>query len=160
VPLAVSAPEDCEPIRALAPDQAPEAAQEVAFLDDHAKVDALPLAIVFGLALKLTVTVGLALTVTVADCAALPPVPEQVNVYVALAERAPVDCDPVTALDPDQAPEATHEVAFAAFQLSVELVPLARVLGEALMLIVGATGFTDTVAVCAAPPSAPVQVKV
>lgn len=71
-----------------------------------------------------------------------------------------MDCDPVTGLPPDQAPEAEHEVAFAALQLSVELVPLAMVLGVALMLTVGAVDFTETVADCVALPPAPVQVKV
>ena len=53
--------------------------QEVAFLDDQDKVELLPLAMVLGLALKLTVGAG-EVTVTVADCAALPPAPVQVNV--------------------------------------------------------------------------------
>ena len=52
---------------ALAPDQAPEAEHEVALLDDHIRVEAAPLAIVLGLALKLTVAVGFGETVTVAD---------------------------------------------------------------------------------------------
>lgn len=69
-----------DPVMALAPLQAPEAAQEVALLDDQANVDALPLVTVLGLALKLTVTVGLLLTVTVAVCAAVPPAPVQVRV--------------------------------------------------------------------------------
>jgi hypothetical protein len=63
----------------LAPDQAPDAVQEVALLDDQARDAALPLVIELGLALKLTVGAG-ALTETVADCAALPPVPVQVRV--------------------------------------------------------------------------------
>ncbi len=71
---------DCEPLSALAPDQAPVAAHEVAWVDDQVNVAALPLATVLGLALKLTVALGFALTVTVADCAALPPGPVQVNV--------------------------------------------------------------------------------
>jgi hypothetical protein len=65
---------------ALAPNQAPEAVHEVALLDDQVSVDALPLSIVLGLALKATVGEGFALTVTVADCAALPPLPAQVRV--------------------------------------------------------------------------------
>jgi hypothetical protein len=71
---------DCDPVRALAPDHAPDAAQEVALLEDQVRVDALPLPIVLGLALKLTVTVGFALTVTVAVWAAVPPVPVHVRV--------------------------------------------------------------------------------
>jgi hypothetical protein len=47
---------------------------------------------------------------------------------------------------PDQAPEAEHEEAFWTVQLSVELVPLAIVLGPALRLTVGAAGDTETVA--------------
>jgi hypothetical protein len=71
---------DCDPVMALAPCHAPEAVHEVALLEDHVKVDALPRPMVLGLALKLTVTVGFALTVTVAVCAAVPPSPLQVRV--------------------------------------------------------------------------------
>ena len=49
------------------PAQAPEAEHEVALLEDHVSVEAAPLAIVLGPALKLTVAVGVAATVTVAD---------------------------------------------------------------------------------------------
>ncbi len=65
--LAVKAPVDCDPLVALEPDQAPEAAQEVALVDDHVRVDAAPLAMVLGLALRLTTAVGVGVTVTVAD---------------------------------------------------------------------------------------------
>ena len=70
-----------------------------------------------------------------------------------------MDCDPLIGLPPDQAPEAVHAVAFAALQLSVELVLLAMVLGVALMLTVGAVDFTETVVDCVALPPAPVQVR-
>lgn len=50
----------------------------------------MPRVIELGLTLKLTVGAG-ALTETVADCAALPPGPEQDKVYVAFAVSAPVD---------------------------------------------------------------------
>ncbi len=73
---------------------------------------------------------------------------------------APVDCEPLTALLPDQAPEAVHEVALVLDHVSVELAPLATVLGLALRLTVGAGGVTDTVADCNALPPAPVQVSV
>jgi hypothetical protein len=76
----VSVPVDCDPVSALAPVQAPEAVHEVALLDAHVSVDALPRLTVLGLALKLTVTVGFALTVTVAVWAAVPPAPVQVRV--------------------------------------------------------------------------------
>jgi hypothetical protein len=77
-----------------------------------------------------------------------------------LADSAPVDCEPLTGLPPDHAPEAMHEVALVADQAKVELLPLITELGLALRLIVGAGDFTDTVADCAALPPAPVQVKV
>ena len=74
---------------------------------------------------------------------------------------APVDCEPLKPLLPDQAPLAVQEVAFADDQVSVELAPLAIVLGFALKLTVTA-GFalTVTVADCAALPPGPVHVKV
>lgn len=64
----------------MAPDHAPEAVQEVELLDDQVRVDALPLLIVLGLALRLTVGDVFELTATVAACAALPPLPVQVSV--------------------------------------------------------------------------------
>jgi hypothetical protein len=76
--LVVSAPVLCDPVVGFEPDQAPEAAQEVAWLEDQFSVDAPPLATVLGLTDKLTVGVG-AVTVTVTDCVALPPLPVQVS---------------------------------------------------------------------------------
>jgi hypothetical protein len=76
-----------------------------------------------------------------------------------LAVSAPVDCEPLAALLPDQAPEALQEVAFLADQVSVELLPLATVLGLAAKLTVGAGAVTETVADCDALPPAPVQVS-
>jgi hypothetical protein len=78
-----------------------------------------------------------ALTETVAVCEALPPVPVQVRTKVELAESAPVDWEPLTALLPDHAPEAVHEVALLEVQDKVELAPRAMVLGAALRLTVG-----------------------
>jgi hypothetical protein len=79
---------------------------------------------------------------------------------VELADSAPVDCDPLMGLVPDHAPDAVQEVALAADQVKVALLPLITELGLALKVIVGAGDFTDTVADCAALPPAPVQVKV
>jgi hypothetical protein len=78
---------------------------------------------------------------------------------VALAVRAPVDCEPLAALVPDQAPEALQEVALVADQVRVALLPLATVLGLAVKLTVGAGEVTETVADCAALPPFPVQVS-
>ena len=71
--------------------------------------------------------------------------------------RAPVDDEPSTAMAPDHAPEAAHELAFVDDQVSVELAPLAIVLGLAVKLIVGAGCVTETVTNCAALPPVPVQ---
>jgi hypothetical protein len=76
-----------------------------------------------------------------------------------LALRAPVDCEPLAALLPDQAPEAVQEVALMADQVSVELLPLATVLGLAVKVTVGEGAVTDTVADCVALPPLPVQVS-
>lgn len=70
---------DDEPRTAKAPDHAPEAVHEVAFVDDQVSVEFAPLAIVLGLAVRLIVGAG-CVTDTVADCAALPPVPLQASV--------------------------------------------------------------------------------
>jgi len=76
----VSAPVDSEPpVAALAPDQAPDAIQDVAWVADQDSMEPLPLATVLGLAEKLTVGAGV-VTETVADWAALPPLPVQLSV--------------------------------------------------------------------------------
>jgi hypothetical protein len=71
-----------------------------------------------------------------------------------------VDCVPVSALAPDQDPEAVQAVALVADQVSVELLPLASVLGLAARLMVGTGCVTETVADCTALPPVPVQVSV
>jgi hypothetical protein len=74
---------------------------------------------------------------------------------------APLDCEPPeAALAPDQAPDAMHDVALVAVQVTIELPPLATVLGAAERLTVGAAVVTDTVAVWAALPPLPVQLSV
>ena len=75
----MSAPVDCVPVTDLAPDHAPEATHDVAFVADHVSVALLPLLMALGPALSVTVGIA-ALTETVADCAALPPLPVQVSV--------------------------------------------------------------------------------
>jgi hypothetical protein len=78
--LAVSAPVVCEPlVAALAPDQAPDAIQDVALVADQVSKALLPLATVLGPAVKLTVGAGV-VTDTVADWAAVPPLPVQLRV--------------------------------------------------------------------------------
>lgn len=78
-----------------------------------------------------------------------------------MALSAPVDCEPLVALVPDQPPAAVQEVALVEDQLRVDALPLATVLGLAprLTVTVG-TGVTVTVATCTALPPVPVQVSV
>ncbi len=128
---------ECEPLVASLPLHLPEAVQDVALVDDQDSVELPPLAMVLGLALKLTVGAG-EVTVTVADCAALPPAPVQVRVYVVFALSAPVECVPLVGWLPDQPPDAVQEVAFVVDQLKVELLPLTTELGLAARLTVGA----------------------
>jgi hypothetical protein len=79
---------------------------------------------------------------------------------VAFAVSGPVDCDPLVGIVPLQLPLAVHEVALVADQVSVELLPDVMALGPALKVTVGAGVETVTVAVCAALPPGPVQVRV
>jgi hypothetical protein len=62
------------PLAALAPDHAPPAAHDVAFVADQDKVVLLPATTVLGDAVKETVGEG-AVTETVADCDAVPDEP-------------------------------------------------------------------------------------
>ena len=64
--LASRAPVDAEPASARLPAQAPEAVQEVEWVDDHVSVALPPLAMALGPTLRLTVGAG-DLTETVAD---------------------------------------------------------------------------------------------
>jgi hypothetical protein len=82
LPLAVSAPVDSLPELALAPDQPPEAVQDVAFVEDQVSVEDAPVATNVGLAASDTVTDGgggVPATATGADAIALPPEPVQVR---------------------------------------------------------------------------------
>ena len=72
---------------------------------------------------------------------------------------APVDLVPLVAWLPDHAPEAVHEVAFVEDQLKVEPLPLATLVGLALIDTLGGVADTVTVADWLAVPPAPVQVK-
>lgn len=67
---------------------------------------------------------------------------------------------PDTAFVPDQAPEAVQEVAFAAVQFSVALLPLVMALGPTLKLTVGAAALMETVADWVAVPPVPEQLSV
>jgi hypothetical protein len=157
--VAVSAAVLLEPRVGSVPDQPPDAAQLLALVVDQVSVDRPPLATVIGLALNVMAGAG-GFTLTTVDCAALPPAPLQVRVYVLLALSAPVDCVPDVALVPDHLPEAVQEVALAELQVRVALAPLAMVLGLALRVTVGEAALTDTVTDWDAVPPVPVQASV
>jgi hypothetical protein len=92
--------------------------QAVALVEDQVNVELPPLDTPLGLALIVTVGAD-ALTVMIADWAALPPAPLQVNIYFAVALSGPVDCEPLVAIGPLQLPEAVQAVVFTEFQASV-----------------------------------------
>ena len=77
-----------------------------------------------------------------------------------MAVNAPVDCEPLIGLLPDQAPEAVQAVALLADQFKVALLPLVIALGPTLKVTVGVGDLMETVADWAAVPPDPVQVKV
>jgi len=141
------------------PAQPPEATQLVALLEDQVSFEIEPLFRVVGFAVSVTAGAG-SMTETVTAWVATPPTPEHVKAYVALAFNAPVDCDPLSPLDPIQGPVALQVVALLAVQRSVAELPLVTVLGVASKLIVGGGAVTDTVAVCTAVPAGPVQLNV
>jgi hypothetical protein len=130
------------------PDQAPEAVQEVALVEVQFSVELPPLATLAGLAL--IDTVGAGVTVTVADCVAGPPLPVQVRVNLVVAVSAAVFAEPLVDSAPLQPPEAVHEVALVADQVSAEAAPLATVLGLAVRVMAGAGAVMETVTDCVA----------
>jgi hypothetical protein len=71
----------------------------------------------------------------------------------------PVDCEPLTALEPLQPPDAVQAVALLLDQVSMEEVPAFTLLGAALSVTIGALLETVTVADCVADPAGPVQVS-
>jgi hypothetical protein len=92
----VSTPLDWLPEIALLPVHAPEATQDVASVEDQARVETPPLAIDVGLAVNDTVGAG-GMTVTVAEALPVPPGPVQARVNVPVLVTAPLDCVPEVA---------------------------------------------------------------
>jgi hypothetical protein len=155
-----------EPLSGLAPLHAPDAVQPEALVTDQLSVLVPPLATVGGVAVSVTVGgVGAdgGATVTVTDCAALPPSPEQVSTYVAVAARFERSSEPCCDLEPVHAPLAVQLVALVEFQLNVVAAPFVSVEGVAASVTVGAGaalgGRTVTSTVWVAVPPAPVQVS-
>lgn len=149
----------CEPLVASVPDQAPDAAQLVAVVDDQVSVELPPLATLLGLALKETVG-AVTVTDTVAEFDAVPPAPVQARMNCVVALNATVVWLPLVASVPVHPPEAVQDVALVADHVNVEVLPLLTVLGLAAIVTTGAGVVTETVADCVALPPAPVQVSV
>jgi hypothetical protein len=78
---------------------------------------------------------------------------------VALAVSAPVDCEPLAALAPLQAPEAWQALAFTEDQVSVALPPLATALGPTLRVTVGTGDLTEIVVAWFALPPGPSHIS-
>lgn len=144
--VALSAPEDFDPLIAWTPLHPPDALQLVALVEVQVRVDVPPLETLVGLALKDTVGAAGAETVTVADCEAEPPAPVQVRVNFVVAVRADVVCEPAVASAPLQPPEAVQAVAFVEDQVNADVAPLLTVAGFAVRVTAGAGVVTDTVA--------------
>ena len=135
---------DCVPLVALLPVQPPDPVHELALLEDQVSVDVPLLAMLVGFTLIDTVGAEGAEeeTETVADWVAVPPAPVQVSVNFCVALSAAVFCVPLVASEPLQPPEAMQEVALLEDQLSVDVPPLATVLGLGLSDTIGAEGVT------------------
>jgi len=159
VEVAESAPVLAVPLVALDPDHAPLAVQLAALVALQVSVDDPPLATVSGLAVS--VTTGAGATVTVTLLAADPPVPLHASVYV-VVEATVTDWVPLVALPPLQPPEAVQLVALVELQVSVDVAPLATVVGLADSVTVGAGGGVPAVTVTdwLVVPPVPVQANV
>jgi hypothetical protein len=128
----------------LAPLQPPEAVHDVAVVELHVSVEAVPLITEVGFAVSVTVGRGATATVAVAMLL-VPPEPVQVNVYDVVAVRAPVLWLPLVATAPLQPPDAVHDVESVELQVSVEAPPLLTDVCAALRDAVGCVnGVTPT----------------
>jgi len=149
---------------AFVPVQSPLAVQLVAFVLLHVNVELPPLDTLVGETLSVSVgAAGGCCTVTVAVAEFDPPVPLQFKEKLEFAVSAPVLCEPLVALVPDQPPEAVHDVAFVADQVSVLALPLVTVVGFAVSVVTGALGGgsapTCTLADPVVVPPRPAQLK-
>jgi hypothetical protein len=148
---------DSLPEAAFAPLQAPEAAHELALVEDHDSME-VPLTLIdMGEALKFTVGSGggggFALTVTVTERPTDPPAPLHVRLNVALALMTGDCSEPDAALLPAQAPPALQPVAFCELQVSVERPPACTEVGFALNDSVGAGTVPTVTERCVVPPA-------
>jgi hypothetical protein len=122
----------------LLPDHAPDAVQELVFVDDQESVEVPPFWIEAGLALRESVGVGgdgggaTDPTGTVVVVLALPPAPVQVNEKLVLTVSVAVASSPEVDLSPVQPPLASHCEASVDDQESVVVPPIETDAGDAL----------------------------
>ena len=136
--MAVSVPVEADPDVALVPDQAPEAVQLLALVEDQVRVLDPPLATLAGLAPRVTVGAGVAAVIaTVTVFVAVRRRLLQLRVKLLELVSAPVVYDPEVPFDPDQAPLARHVSAHVDPQLSVLWEPDGILDGLALSVTVG-----------------------
>ncbi len=136
--VAASAAETSVPLVALAPVQPPLAVQVVAFVDDHVRLVDDPVVTDGGVAVNVTMGNTGAVTVTDALADPDPPVPEHVNVKLALAVSAAEVSVPLVALAPVQPPLAVQDVALVLDQVSAVVAPVVTLAGMADRVTVGA----------------------
>jgi hypothetical protein len=80
----------CVPFAALVPLQPPEAVHELALVELHVSVEALPLVTVAGFAVNVTRGAGATVTVAAATLLLLPLAPVHINEYEVVAVSVPV----------------------------------------------------------------------
>ena len=159
----VSAPVGSLPAVVFAPDQAPDAVQDVASVDDHVSVAALPFNTLVGLATSETVAAGgggMSATTTVTSLVEIPPAPAQLKLNVLVAVNGPVDWLPAVVFAPDHAPDAVQDVAFVDDHVSSAAAPFAMFVGSTPNKTVGGGGNTLTVTLRLVVPPRPAQVSV
>lgn len=155
----MSGPVECEPLTGSGPVHAPEAAHDVAPIEDQVSVELAPVLSELGAALMLMVGAG-ETTVTVVDCVALPPVPVQLIVKLVVPVSAAVVCEPLAGKLPLQPPAALQPVAFVDDQLRTVAAPGSTVFAFADRLTDGAGAVTTTSACSTAEPPGPAHTSV
>ncbi len=126
----------CDPLRDFEPDQAPDAVQRDALLEDQLRVVEPPAFTVAGSAL--IETVGGGTTVTVTLRVVLPDEPVHSSVKVVVVTSGTVSSEPASGFSPTQPPRALQVVAPKEVQVSVDCPLIGIELGERDKLTEGA----------------------
>jgi hypothetical protein len=158
--VAVRAPVVRLPLADSAPLQPPAAVHAVALVELHVRVEVPPEATVVGFAVKVAVGTG-AIAIEAVAAGLTPPAPVQVSEYDVFVVSAPVLRLPLVGNAPLQPPEAVHAVALVELHVSVEVPPVAILVGFTVKVAVGRAGaVTVTVTVTAGlTPPEPAQLS-